>query len=188
MAADLADAIAESDAISQTFSALLRIAQIEAGTSRQKFTPLDLSAVMEAVADVYTEVAEDAGMTLTCQTSCPAKIEGDRDLLTQAFANLIENALRHCPPGATIACAVAREGSQVTAIIRDSGLGIPEAESDNVLRRLYRLEKSRTTEGSGLGLALVKAGADLHHAGLTLTDARPGLCVTLRFNRIDVAG
>ena len=188
VAADLAAAIAESDAISQTFSALLRIAQIEAGTSRQKFTALDLSAVMEAVADVYTEVAEDAGMTLTCQPAGPAMIEGDKDLLTQAFANLIENALRHCPLGTAITCSVALDGPQVTAIIRDSGPGIPEAESENVLRRLYRLEKSRTTEGSGLGLALVKAVADLHHAALTLTDAQPGLRVSLRFNRIDVAG
>ena len=187
VAADLAAAIAESDAISQTFAALLRIAQIEAGTSRQKFTPLDLSAVMEAVAEVYTEVAEDAGMTLTCQTAGPTMIEGDKDLLTQAFANLIENALRHCPPGTRISCSVARDGPQVTAIIRDTGPGIPEAESENVLRRLYRLEKSRTTEGSGLGLALVKAVADLHHAALSLTDARPGLRVSLRFNHIDAA-
>ena len=79
-------------------------------------------------------------------------------------------------------------GTHVRAIIRDSGPGIPEAESDNVLRRLYRLEKSRTTEGSGLGLALVKAVADLHHAELTLTDAQPGLRVSLRFNQIDASG
>ena len=188
VAADLAAAIAESDAISQTFSALLRIAQIEAGTSRQKFTPQDLSAVMAAVAEVYTEVAEDVGMTLTCQTSRQAMIEGDKDLLTQAFANLIENALRHCPPGTAITCAVETAGTHVRAIIRDSGPGIPESESDNVLRRLYRLEKSRTTEGSGLGLALVKAVADLHHAELTLTDAQPGLRVSLLFNQIDAAG
>lgn len=87
-----------------------------------------------------------------------------------------------------ITCSVARDGPQVTAFIRDNGPGIPEAESENVLRRLYRLEKSRTAEGSGLGLALVKAVADLHHAGLTLTDAQPGLRVSLRFNQIDAAG
>lgn len=188
VAADLAAAIAESDAISETFSALLRIAQIEAGNARQRFTPLNLSAVMEAVADVYTEVALDAGMTLTWDTFGAAMIEGDKDLLTQAFSNLIENVLRHCPPGTAITCSVALDGPQVTAIIRDNGPGIPEAESDNVLRRLYRLEKSRTTEGSGLGLALVKAVADLHHAALTLTDAQPGLRVSLRFNQMDAAG
>ena len=186
VAADLAAAIAESDAIGQTFSALLRIAQIEAGTSRQKFTLCDLSTVMEALAEVYTEVAKDARMTLACQTNGPAFIEGDKDLLTQAFANLIENALRHCPPGTAITCAVETTSTHICAIVRDTGPGIPAAESDNVLRRLYRMEKSRTTEGSGLGLALVKAVADLHHATLTLTDAHPGLRVSFRFNRAEV--
>ncbi len=95
--ADLAAAIAESDAISQTFSALLRIAQIEAGTARQKFTVLDLCEVIQAVAKIYTEVAEDVGMTLLCHTSGSTLVEGDKELLTQPFANLIENALRHCP-------------------------------------------------------------------------------------------
>ena len=180
VAADLAAALGDCDAISQTFSALLRIAQIEAGTLRQ-FGQVDLAAVMETVAEAYVEVAEDAGMTLICQTAGSALIEGDKDLLIQAFANLIENALRHCPPGTAIACAVQSDATSVNAIVRDTGPGIPEAERENVLRRLYRLEKSRTTEGSGLGLALVKAVADLHQADLTLTDARPGLSVNLCF-------
>jgi signal transduction histidine kinase len=183
VAADLAAALADSDAISQTFAALLRIAQIEAGTSRQKFTEVDLALVMTSVAEAYAEVAEDSAMTLTCRTGASALVEGDKDLLTQVFANLIENALRHCPPGTAITCAVKTDGARIDASIRDTGPGIPEAERDNVLRRLYRLEKSRTTEGSGLGLALVKAVADLHHADLTLTDARPGLCVSLSFVR-----
>ncbi len=182
-AANLAAALAESDAIAQTFSALLRIAQIEAGSARQKFVQLDLSAVVEAVAEVYAVVAEDAGMILTCCTSGPAFIEGDKDLLTQAFANLIENALRHCPPGTAITCTVETADARVNATIRDTGPGIPEAERDNVLRRLYRLEKSRTTEGSGLGLALVKAVTEVHDAELVLTDAFPGLRVSLSFVR-----
>lgn len=181
---DLAAALAESDAIGQAFSALLRIAQIEAGSARQKFTPLDLSALMETVAEVYADVAEDASMTLTFHTPGPAFIEGDKDLLTQAFANLIENALRHCPPGTEIACDVSVTDTGAEAIIRDSGPGIPEAERDNVLRRLYRLEKSRTTEGFGLGLALVKAVADVHDARLTLAEAHPGLRVSLNFARL----
>jgi signal transduction histidine kinase len=187
VAADLAAALADSDAISQTFSALLRIAQIEAGSARQKFTALDLAAVFEAVVEAYAGVAEDALMALTCQTGGPAIVEGDKDLLTQAAANLIENALRHCPAGTAIRCSVGTIGAGVVATVCDSGPGIPEAERDNVLRRLYRLEKSRTTEGSGLGLALVKAVADLHLAQLTLTDARPGLCVSLRFARAEAA-
>ena len=188
VAADLAAALAESDAISGTFAALLRIAQIMAGSARQKFTPVDVSAVTEAVAEVYAGVAEDAGMTLTCQTRGSAVIEGDRDLLTQGLANLIENALRHCPPGTAITCAVERGGPVVRATARYTGPGMPEAERENVLRRLYRLEKSRTNEGSGLGLALVKAVAEMHDAELTLSDAAPGLRVTLCFRRVPSQG
>ena len=183
---DLAAALAESDAISSSFSALLRIAQIEAGTPRQNFTRLDLAAVVADVAEVYAEVAEDAGMTLTCRTAGPAWTHGDRELLTQMFANLIENALRHCPPGTAITCEVAATGSVIRASVRDTGPGIPAGERDNVLRRLYRLEKSRTTEGSGLGLALVKAVADIHDAELVLADAGPGLAVQITFPRAEV--
>ncbi len=183
-AADLAAALAESDAIDQTFSALLRIAQIEAGTVRQKFRRLDLSVVLEAVVEVYAEVAEDAAMTLTSLTQSPAFIEADKDLLTQALANLIENALRHCPPGTAIACSVEADATGIRACVQDNGPGIPEAERENVLRRLYRLEKSRTTEGSGLGLALVKAVAEVHDAQLSLTDAGPGLKAILDFHHV----
>ena len=109
---------------------------------------------------------------------------GDKELLTQAFANLIENAIRHCPAGTVITCMVRAGGALVVASVADSGPGIPAAERDLVLRRLYRLEKSRTTEGTGLGLSLVKAVADLHGAELRLGDAGPGLRAQLRFARI----
>lgn len=179
--AGLTSALADIDAIGETFTALLRIAQIESGSARETFLPLDVSLVMQELAEVYAEVAEDSGMTLTCQTSGPAIICGHKGLLTQAFANLIENALRHCPKGTEISCSVVTTGQGAQAIVRDNGQGIPHTERENVLRRLYRLEKSRTTEGTGLGLALVKAVAELHDAHLSLTDAAPGLCVTLRF-------
>jgi signal transduction histidine kinase len=181
VADDLAAALAESDTISVTFAALLRIAQIEAGARREKFTRVDLADIAEALSEVYAEVAEDAGMAFSALTGRPAIIEGDKELLTQMFANLIENAIRHCPAGTAIACAVEVEGAGVVATITDSGPGIPLEERELVLRRLYRLEKSRTTPGSGLGLSLVKAVADLHEAKLTLGDARPGLQVCLTF-------
>lgn len=181
---DLAEAIAESDRINDTFSALLRIAQIEAGARREHFAALDLSTLMRDVAEVYGEVAEDAGQVLRLEVPAAAWISGDRELLTQSLANLIENAIRHCPPGNTITCAVRGTTEQVIAAISDSGPGIPMGERDKVLRRLYRLEKSRTTEGTGLGLALVKAVADLHGADLLLGDAEPGLRVELVFQRI----
>lgn len=178
---DLAEALSQSETIDQTFSALLRIAQIEAGARREKFAPLDLAELISDLADVYSEVAEDAGMILSVKVASPARMLGDVELLTQGFANLIENAIRHCPPGTAIHCAVLTSGDNVTASITDTGPGIPDGERGKVLRRLYRLEKSRTTAGSGLGLALVKAVADLHGADLTLSDGKPGLRVELRF-------
>lgn len=181
---DLAAAIAQSEAIDQTFSALLRIAQIEAGARREKFAPVDLAALLGDVGDVYAEVAEDAGQTMLCDVAGPAWVTGDKELLTQTFANLIENAIRHCPSGTLITCRVRAEANRVTASVSDSGPGIPDGERDLVLRRLYRLEKSRTTEGTGLGLSLVKAVADLHGAELALADAMPGLRVEMQFARI----
>jgi len=181
---DLAAAIQQSEAIDQTFSALLRIAQIEAGARREKFAPVDIAALMASVGEVYADVAEDAGLTLRSDITEAAWVMGDRELLTQAFANLIENAIRHCPPGTQITCAARASGTAVTASVTDTGPGIPEAERDLVLRRLYRLEKSRTTTGTGLGLSLVKAVADLHGAKIALGDAAPGLRVELKFPRI----
>ena len=181
---DLAAAVAQSEAIDQTFSALLRIAQIEAGARREKFAPVDLAALLGDIGDVYAEVAEDAGQTLLCNVAGAAWVLGDKELLTQVFANLIENAIRHCPTGTVITCRVRVDGNRVTASVSDTGPGIPTGERALVLRRLYRLEKSRTTEGTGLGLSLVKAVADLHGAELALTDATPGLRVELQFARI----
>ena len=181
VADDLNAALAECDTINATFSALLRIAQIEGGARREKFRTVDLTQVLAALTEVYDDVATDAGMTLTLQAALPAPITGDKELLTQMFANLIENAIRHCPVGTRIACTVAAGPAGIVATVTDTGPGIPPDARDLVLRRLYRQEQSRTTPGSGLGLSLVKAVADLHEATLTLTDAQPGLRVTLCF-------
>ena len=182
---DLGAALTEADQISETFSALLRIAQIEAGSRKSKFQTLDLAAILRNVTDVYREVAEDEGQVLTVGPLGPSRINGDAELLTQMFANLIENAIRHCPVGTAITCELAETGGQVCLTVADTGPGIPEAERENVLRRLYRLEKSRTSPGSGLGLSLVRAIADLHQAPLTLGDTdvakRTGLKVQIRF-------
>ena len=178
---DLAEAIAQSEAIDHTFAALLRIAQIEAGARREKFAPVDLAGLLDGVIEVYADVAADAGQTLRGDCTTPAWVMGDRELLTQAFANLIENAIRHCPSGTAIVCAVQARGDRVLSSVTDDGPGIPLQEHDKVLRRLYRLEKSRTSVGTGLGLALVKAVSDLHSATLILTDATPGLRVEVAF-------
>ncbi|TGS16516.1 ATP-binding protein, partial [Mesorhizobium sp. M1C.F.Ca.ET.187.01.1.1] len=96
------------------------------------------------------------------------RVHGDRELLTQMFANLVENALRHCPPGTTINLTVTRRGERVLASVADNGPGIPPGEREKVFQRLYRLDHSRSTPGSGLGLSLVRAIADLHGATIAL--------------------
>lgn len=180
---DLTSAGVESDRIIETFSALLRIAQIESGARRESFKPLDLGTLLRDVVEVYADVAEDAGQRLILEAADVAIVDGDKELLTQGFANLIENAIRHCPAGTRITCGIGTAGARIEARVCDTGPGIPPEEREKVLRRLYRLEKSRTTEGNGLGLALVKAVAELHDADLALSDADPGLRVTMRFPR-----
>ncbi|MGB8621361.1 MAG: ATP-binding protein [Paracoccaceae bacterium] len=180
--AELEAALDETDSIIATFDALLRIAQIESGARKARFSPIDPGHVLEEMTGFYQALAEDEGRRLIFTGDAAAgRIRGDRELLAQLFANLIENALRHCPPGAVITCAARREGDRIVASIADNGPGIPEAEREKVLRRLYRMEQSRTTRGSGLGLAMVKAVADLHEARLTLSDNAPGLRVEVSF-------
>jgi signal transduction histidine kinase len=180
---DLADARAEGHQINETFDALLRIAQIEAGARKARFTDVDPGEILQTIAEIYTDVAEDDGKCLSSPEpqETADRIHGDRELLTQMFANLVENALRHCPPGTTIKLSVARRGDRVLAAVADNGPGIPADEREKVFQRLYRLDHSRSTPGSGLGLSLVRAIADLHGASIALEDARPGLAVVVSF-------
>lgn len=176
---DLAAAMAEGDQINETFTALLRIAQIEAADRRTQFQAVNLTALLQNLVALYAPVAEDAGMTLVAVNAPDAQIDGDPDLITQMLANLIENSIRHCPPGSMIECGLVQRTAQVVVRVADTGPGIPLAERSAVLRRLYRLERSRTTDGAGLGLSMVKAIVDLHHAALTLGDATQGAHVGL---------
>lgn len=174
-------ALEQTDQILETFAALLRIAQIESGARRSRFQRVDLSGVLDTVLDAYLPVAEDAGHVLQGRIPPGIHVRGDRELLVQAFANLIENALRHTPTGSRIELALDTGPQGVTATVADNGPGIPEAALDKVAGRFYRLESSRSTPGSGLGLSLVAAIAALHEAELRLADNAPGLRVTLRF-------
>jgi len=181
MADDLAKALNEADQINETFSALLRIAQIESGSRKAGFQSLGLGKLLGDVVEIYRAVAEDAGQTLTTGANVAGRINGDPELLTQMFVNLVENAIRHCPAGTVVTCAVTEAAGKVSISISDTGAGIPVVERENVQRRLYRLEKSRTAPGSGLGLSLVRAIADLHQASVTLrdTDAVQGKGLTV---------
>ena len=168
--------------INDTFDALLRIAQIEAGARRSRFAEVALAPMLLDLVDAYSAVAEDNGQNLGIEMpSNLGKVVGDRPLLTQLFANLIENAIRHCPKDAQIAIQGKVAGGKVIIEVSDDGPGIPEREYEAVFRRLYRVERSRTTPGSGLGLSMVKAIADLHGAKVSLADNRPGLRVIVEF-------
>ena len=176
-------AIDDVDKIVATFEALLNITQLEAGARKSRFKTVDLQAVVANVVEAYEAVAEDAGMTLALQAavSHAPLLHGDADLLSQMLVNLIENAIRHCPAGTRIAVLVSERISGPVLTVSDNGPGIPDDERDNVFRRLYRLEKSRTKPGSGLGLALVKAIADLHEANIAIADNHPGVRVEIAF-------
>jgi signal transduction histidine kinase len=177
------EALKELDSIVETFEALLRITQIEAGARKARFCKLDLASVLAEVADIYEPVAEEAGDRLFCTvgTKANAAIEGDRELLSQLFANLIENAIRHSPAGTRIGVELRNEADRHLAVVWDTGPGIPAGEREHVFRRLYRLEQARSTPGSGLGLSLVAAIAELHGAHVALADNEPGLRVTVSF-------
>jgi signal transduction histidine kinase len=177
----LRSAASDAKQIIGTFDALLRIAEIEAGARRARFGSIDLSDVVETVVDAYGPEVDEAGQKLTTKIGRKLTVTGDRELLIQAFADLIENAIRHAGKGAVISVMATSHGDAVEAMVSDTGPGVPEADRERVLRRFVRLEASRSTPGTGLGLTLVKAIADLHNARLELGDNNPGLRVTLTF-------
>jgi signal transduction histidine kinase len=169
--------VVEADGIIATFNALLRIAQIEGGARRSHFKSVDLSDVLSSLQEVYGPVAEDAGLAFASDIQIGVRVNGDRELLTQLFANLIENSVRHGRRGGRIALTLAECLGQIRATVADNGPGIPQDEREKVFRRLYRMEQSRTTAGHGLGLSLVSAVTDLRGARISLHDNRPGLRV-----------
>jgi len=176
-------AIAEADSLLEIFSALLRIAQIEAGAQKSAFSAVDLSELVRSIGEAYAPVAEDAQHKLETAVEDGVTLAGDRQLLAQLFTNLVENALNHTPAGSAVRLILRRIATGFEAEVADNGPGIPAAEHDKVFDRFYRLDRSRTTSGSGLGLALVKAIAILHGLSIRLEDHKPGLAVILGGNR-----
>jgi len=174
-------AINDTDHLLSIFSALLRISQVEAGTRVQSFSSVCATELVERIYQLYLPVAEDCHHPLSRSIADDIYVRGDEELLTQMFSNLIENALHHTPAATPIQVTLElTDGCPVAAVI-DGGPGIPLNEREKVLRRFYRLSNSRSTEGHGLGLALVAAVAELHGARLELRDAGPGLRVNVVF-------
>ncbi|TKW63470.1 MAG: HAMP domain-containing histidine kinase [Paracoccus denitrificans] len=176
-------AVEIADDLIEIFHALLRIAQIEAGQRSVRFAATSLAPILARIEDAYGPVAEENDQTLVFDIEDQdATVQGDQQLLTQMIANLVENALRHSPSGTRIEVTLARAENNVLLQVSDDGPGIPAEEWDKVFRRFYRLEKSRTTPGNGLGLSMVRAIAELHTAAVTMNDNNPGLSVLLRFS------
>ncbi|MFM8990338.1 MAG: sensor histidine kinase, partial [Alphaproteobacteria bacterium] len=167
-------ALQELDQVVRIFEALLRIAEIEAGHRRAAFAPLDLAVLATDVAELYQPLAEQRGLVLETALA-PAACIGDRTLVAQALANLVDNAIKYTRAGGHVRVATATRGGSVELVVEDDGPGIPEGERDKVVRRFYRLEPSRGSPGSGLGLSLVVSVAKLHAGQLELEDAAPGL-------------
>jgi signal transduction histidine kinase len=179
-AASLEAAIAKADEILGLFAALLRIAQIEGGARRAAFAPLDLNALLEQLRELFDPVAEEAGHSLHLAAAPGIAIRGDRQLLTQLFSNLIENAVVHTPRGTRITLSLASAGGRAIARVSDDGPGVPREEHERLFRRLYRREASRSQPGYGLGLSLAAAIAELHNAAIRIVNG-PGLIVEVSF-------
>lgn len=179
----LAEIIADLDQLIKTFNALLMISRVEAGSQVTELAELDMSALMHDVAELYEPVAENAGVELSLDVKDGLRVQGSRELLSQAMANLLDNAFKYGLPesGAVsrISITLAETKQAIIASISDSGPGIPEDARDKVRERFSRLDESRSKPGNGLGLSLVEAIATLHGGTLELGDADPGLIASL---------
>ncbi len=174
------EAIGEADILLNTFSALLRISNIEAGARRAAFRQISLSDVFTRVADAYGAVVEEGGRTFTTAIQPNVTMPGDFELLVQMLANLMENAIGHTPEGSRITLILRQDSDgTIYASVADNGPGIPVAEREKVFQRFYRMDASRSSPGTGLGLSLVAAIAQLHQIEIRLKAGAPGLNVSL---------
>jgi signal transduction histidine kinase len=176
----ITDTMTDLDDVLRMFSALTRISQIETTTRTSGFCSVDLVEISESVADLYDAAAEERKVNLEVIGQKPMLIAGDRDLLFDAVANLVDNAIKHGREAGSVVIELVRLDDTAVVSVADNGPGIPPNEYGQVFRRFYRLERSRCTPGNGLGLSLVAAVARLHEARLELSDNAPGLKVEMR--------
>lgn len=172
-------ATGELDGVVKVFQALLRIAEIEAGARRSAFANIDLTPVLEDLAEFFEAVAEERHIAIDTRWPPDLPMVGDRDMLQQAVANLLENAIKFSPPDHRVAISARMDAANIEIEIADEGPGIPEADRPRATERFYRGELARSTPGTGLGLALVAAIAQLHGGVLRLEDNAPGLRAVL---------
>jgi signal transduction histidine kinase len=189
----LSEAADDAQTLLQTFDSVLRIARLEADDRREMLLPLDPAPLLEDIAELYEPAFEDAGLTFTTDIAQGTSIRSDRGLLSQAVSNLVENAIKYTPEGGAVTLGLRRMNSGKTELyIADNGPGIPEPMRERVKERFVRLEESRSAPGSGLGLALVDAVAEVHRAEFKLSDGlgdelegeTPGLRAAILFPRV----
>jgi signal transduction histidine kinase len=190
--------IEESDGLIRTFNALLMIARAESGQARENMSEFDVAEIAHDVGELYEPLAEEKGMTLKVEADAPAPVKGNRELISQALANLVDNSIKYAQPAnanngepAQIVVRALSEGDRILLTVADSGPGIPEADRGRVVERFVRLEKSRSQPGLGLGLSLASAVARLHGGELTLADNQPGLKSVIALPRggpVQIAG
>ena len=188
--AALEGTIEESDALIRTFNALLMIARAESGHARDDMREFDAAEVARGIGELYEPLADDKGLLLKVDAPVASPVRGNRELVSQALANLVDNAIKYAAPvGARnsahpeIVIRAAGEGDHILLTVSDAGPGIPEADRRRAVERFVRLEQSRSQPGSGLGLSLAQAVAHLHGGELTLEDNRPGLRTTISLPR-----
>ena len=175
------DTIAELDGVLRTFTSLTRISQIEASDRSAQFRSVDLTRIASEVVELFDASAEERGSHLSLAGNQPVFVAGDRDLLFDTIANLVDNAIKHGREAGRVTVEVMPSDGEVVISVSDDGPGLSIDEHANVFKRFYRLERSRSTPGSGLGLSVVAAVARLHGARIEMFDNRPGLKVELRF-------
>jgi signal transduction histidine kinase len=179
---DIDKLVLEADKILSIFNSLLRIANIEKGKRKQSFGEVDIYRILHDVIDLYEPLADNKKIIITKSLQQGPKILGDSDLLFQMFANLVDNAIKFSNKEGNITVTSKNDKGQYKVVIADSGIGISNDEFERVFDRFYRTEKSRNTTGSGLGLSMVKAVAELHNASIALKENNPGLIVSLSFS------
>jgi signal transduction histidine kinase len=172
-------AIAEVDGLLSTFSAILRIAQIESGSRRTGFKTVALSALAQDVCETFADSIAESGKALHVNIEPDVSVYGDQELLVQALVNLLENAIVHTPQGTTISVSLKCNAARLSLVVSDNGLGVPAPQRERIFQRFVRLEQSRSSAGNGLGLSIVAAVAGLHGGSVSATDNHPGLRVEL---------
>lgn len=180
----LRGAVADVDSVIATFNALLAIARAEAAAP-ESMQPVDLAEVAADAAELYRPLAEEKGIALEVAAMGPLTVRGHRALLDQAVVNLIDNALKYAPAGGRVAVTAQVDGAGIVIVVADNGPGVPPEARSRVLQRFVRLDASRNTTGSGLGLSLVDSVVRLHGGTLALGDNNPGLRVTIRLPRAE---